>query len=245
MRVHFVGCGDAFGSGGRFNTCFHVSGSSANFLIDCGATSLVALKRASVDRNAIDLILVTHFHADHFGGVPFFILDAQFFAKRRRPLTIAGPAGLKESYVRAMETAFPGSSKAKQKFELSLVELAPEEVWRRQGIEVTPALVRHGQSEGPFHAYRIAAEGRIIAYTGDTEWTDRLIEIGRDADLFIAEAYFYEKEVPLHLSYKTLVSTLPTIRPKRLVLTHMNENMLAHASEVAHEKAADGLVIEL
>jgi ribonuclease BN (tRNA processing enzyme) len=245
MRIHFVGCGDAFGSGGRFNTCFHVSGGSTNFLIDCGATSLVALKRANVDRNAIDLILVTHFHADHFGGVPFFILDAQFFAKRGRLLTIAGPAGLKEYYVRAMETAFPGSSKVKQKFELLLVELTPEEIWRWQGIEVTPALVRHGQLEGPFHAYRIAAEGRIIAYTGDTEWTDSLIEIGRDADLFIAEAYFYEKEVPLHLSYMTLASRLPSIRPKRLVLTHMNDDMLAHASKVGHEKAADGFVIEL
>jgi ribonuclease BN (tRNA processing enzyme) len=144
-----------------------------------------------------------------------------------------------------METAFPGSSQAKQIFELSLVELAPEEIWRGQGIEVTPALVRHGRPEGPFHAYRIAVEGRIIAYTGDTEWSDGLIEIGHDADLFIAEAYFYEKEVPLHLSYKTLASRLPSIRPKRLVLTHMNEDMLAHASEVAHEKAADGLVIEL
>ena len=245
MQVHFIGCGDAFGSGGRFNTCFHVSGETTNFLIDCGATSLVALKRAKVDRNAIDLILVTHFHADHFGGVPFFILDAQFFAKRTRPLTIAGPAGLEAGYIRAMETAFPGSSTATRKFELSLIELRPRKTWRGQGIEVTPALVRHGRPEGPFHAYRVAAEGRIIAYTGDTEWTDSLIEIGRDADLFIAEAYFYEKEVPLHLSYKTLASRLPSIRPKRLVLTHMNDDMLAHAADVAHEKAADGLAIEL
>jgi ribonuclease BN (tRNA processing enzyme) len=245
MRVHFVGCGDAFGSGGRFNTCFHVSGARTNFLIDCGATSLVALKRANVDRNEIDLILVTHFHADHFGGVPFFILDAQFFAKRGRPLTIAGPAGLKEFYIRAMETAFPGSSKVQQKFELSLTELPPGKIWRGQEVEVMPARVCHGQPEGPFHAYRIAAEGKVIAYTGDTEWTDSLIEIGRDADLFIAEAYFYEKEVPLHLSYKTLASRLPLIRPKRLVLTHMNDDMLAHASKVGHEKAADGLVIEL
>jgi ribonuclease BN (tRNA processing enzyme) len=245
MRLQFIGCGDAFGSGGRFNTCFHVSGARTNFLIDCGATSLVALKRANVDRNEIDLILVTHFHADHFGGVPFFILDAQFFAKQGRPLTIAGPVGLKEFYVHAMETAFPGSSKAKQKFELSLIELPPGKIWRGHGVEVTPARVRHGQPEGPFHAYRIAAEGRVIAYTGDTEWTDSLIEIGRDADLFIAEAYFYEKDVPLHLSYKTLASKLSSIRPKRVVLTHMNDDMLAHASEVAREKAADGLVIEL
>jgi ribonuclease BN (tRNA processing enzyme) len=71
MQLRFVGCGDALGSGGRFNTCFHVTGDSVNFLIDCGASSLPALKRLGIAREAIDLILITHFHGDHFGGLPF------------------------------------------------------------------------------------------------------------------------------------------------------------------------------
>ena len=85
MQLQFVGSGDAFGSGGRFNTCFHVVGAETNFLIDCGASSLIAMNRLGIDRNGIDLILLTHFHADHSGGVPFFILDAQFPARRTRP----------------------------------------------------------------------------------------------------------------------------------------------------------------
>ena len=72
MHLQFVGSGDAFGSGGRFNTCFHVVGAETNFLIDCGASSLIAMNRFGIDRNAIDFILLTHFHADHCGGVPFF-----------------------------------------------------------------------------------------------------------------------------------------------------------------------------
>ena len=91
MHVQFVGSGDAFGSGGRFNTCFHVAGREFSFLIDCGASSLVAMKRFGIDCNSIDLIVLTHYHADHCGGVPFFILDARFLARRTRPLTIAGP----------------------------------------------------------------------------------------------------------------------------------------------------------
>ncbi len=70
MQVRFVGCGDAFGSGGRQNTCFHVTGASSNFLIDCGASSLPALKRCGIVRNDIELILITHFHGDHFAGLP-------------------------------------------------------------------------------------------------------------------------------------------------------------------------------
>ena len=70
MQLQFVGCGDAFGSGGRSNTCFHVTGASVNFLIDCGASSLPALKRQGIARDDIDLVLITHFHGDHFAGLP-------------------------------------------------------------------------------------------------------------------------------------------------------------------------------
>jgi ribonuclease BN (tRNA processing enzyme) len=121
MRLQFIGSGDAFGSGGRFNTCFHVHGVSGNFLIDCGASSLIAMKRLPIDRNAINLILLTHFHPDHFGGVPFFILDAQLIAKRTRPLMIAGPPGLPHWCDRLFAATFPGDRKLP--FELSLREV--------------------------------------------------------------------------------------------------------------------------
>lgn len=245
MRVTIIGCGDAFGSGGRLNTCFHVAGDRTNFLIDCGATSLPALKGRGVACNEIAFILVTHFHADHFGGIPFFVLDAQFFSKRTSRLVIAGPAGLKDWFGRAMETAFPGSAAAKRKFEVTLLELEPGLTAELESVRVTPRLVRHGQPEGPFFSYRIECDGRVIAYTGDTEWTDGLVEIGRGADLFIAEAYFFDKKVALHLDYMTLARNLPRIGAKRVLLTHMNDDMLAHAEQVPEEKAHDGLVMTL
>ncbi|MBI2311927.1 MAG: MBL fold metallo-hydrolase [Betaproteobacteria bacterium] len=245
MHLQFIGSGDAFGSGGRFNTCFHVKGERANFLIDCGASSLIALKRWQVDLNAIRHILITHFHADHFGGIPFFMLDAQFFSKRTEPLTIAGPAGLGKWYERFMETSFPGSSGTKQRFELSLVELTPRETACVGELKVTPFQAIHGNPGGPFFAYRIEAEGRTLAYTGDTEWTDELIEAGRGADLFIAEAYFYDKKVKLHLDLASLAARLPAIQPRRLVLTHMSDDMLSRLPGIPYETAEDGKVVEI
>src|SRR5687767_4551445 len=121
MRLQFIGSGDAFGSGGRFNTCFHLTGTRTSALIDCGASSLPAMKRLGIDRNAVDVILLTHFHADHFGGVPFFVLDAQLVARRTRPLLIAGPPGLPGWFERAMAVAFPGERKLP--FELALREV--------------------------------------------------------------------------------------------------------------------------
>ena len=243
MQIRFVGCGDAFGSGGRFNTCFHLTGTETNLLVDCGASSLIALKRQAIARNDIRAIVITHFHADHFGGVPFFMLDAQFFSKRREPLTIAGPEGLRDWYTRALETAFVGSSSAARKFDLSLVELPEGRTAAIAGTEITPFRVHHGNPGGPFFGYRIAAEGRVFAYTGDTEWTETLVPLGRDADLLVAEAYFRDKRVPLHLDLASLERRLDDIRPKRLVLTHMSDAMLADAADLPYEAAEDGLVL--
>src|SRR5664279_1021385 len=244
MQLQFVGCGDALGSGGRSNTCFHVTGEGCNFLIDCGASSLPALKRLQIARDDIDLILITHFHGDHFGGLPFLLLDAQF-TRRTRPLVIAGPEGIETRLTQLMEALFENSSRTKQRFELSVVAVRPEETRRFGAVTVTPYPVVHGQSGGPFLAYRIEAEGRVIAYSADTEWTDALIPAARDADLFIAEAYYYDRTVKNHLSLKTLEAHLPEIKPKRLVLTHMSDDMLGRLDTLGYTAASDGMVVEL
>ena len=205
---------------------------------------MVGLARLGIARDAIDTILVSHFHGDHFGGVPFFMLKS-LFGKRTRPLTIAGPPGIETWYVRAMETAFEHSSRIKPAFDLRIVSLAERVATGIGSLQVTPFPVVHGNSGGPFYGYRIALEGRIIAYSGDTEWTDTLIEIGRDADLFVIESYAYDKPYRNHLDLKTIERNLARINPKRLVLTHMSEDMLAHRHEVAHVTADDGMVINL
>lgn len=245
LSLQFIGCGDAFGSGGRFNTCFHLTGETTNLLIDCGASSLVAMKRLAIDRNAIRAIVVTHFHADHFGGIPFFILDAQFFSKRRTPLTIVGPPGLPAWYERVMETAFPGSSQAAQKFELELVEIAAGMAVALGDVTVHAFQAVHGPPDGPYHAVRIEAEDRVVAYTGDTEWTPALIPAARHADLLIAEAYFRDKTILTHLSLNAIEANLDALAPKRLVLTHMSDDMLGHPDRARYECAEDGMTITI
>ncbi len=244
MQLRFVGCGDALGSGGRFNTCFHITGNSVNFLIDCGASSLPALKRLGIARDDIDLVLITHFHGDHFGGLPFLLLDAQF-TRRTRPLVIAGAEGIETKLANLMEALFEHSSKTKQRFDLSVVALEPEQSRTFGAVKVTPYPVVHGESGGPFLAYRIEAEGRVIAYSADTEWTDTLIPAAHGADLFIAEAYYYDKIVKNHLSLKTLEAHLPAINAKRLVLTHMSDDMLGRLGELPYLAAHDGMAVEL
>ena len=244
MQLRFVGCGDALGSGGRSNTCFHVTGAHVNFLIDCGASSLPALKRFGIARDGIDLILITHFHGDHFGGLPFLLLDAQF-TRRSQPLVIAGPEGIEAKLANLMEALFEHSSRTKQRFDLSVVALAPGQTRKFGVVSVTPYPVVHGESGGPFLAYRVEAEGRTITYSADTEWTETLIPAARGADLFIAEAYYYDKVVKNHLSLTTLEAHLPKIGARRLTLTHMSEDMLGRLGSLSYATAEDGMVVEL
>ena len=245
MRFTFIGCGDAFGSGGRLQTCFHVAGEQANFLIDCGASSLIGLKAHRIPLNAIQSIFITHFHADHFGGIPFFMLDAQLLSKRSEPLTIAGPPGLSTWFERVMETTFPGSSKTVLKFSVSLVEISANERRTVAGVNVTSFRADHGDPGGPSFSYRFETEGKIVAYTGDTEWTDELISAAKDADLFVAEAYFFEKKVKMHLDLQSLAARLPLMNAKRVVLTHMSDDMLGRLKELSYETAYDGMIITL
>src|SRR5258708_24682478 len=115
MRVGFAGCGDAFGSGGRWQTCIHLSTEGQVLLVDCGATSLVALKAQGLDPNAVGAVAVTHLHGDHFGGLPFLILDGQF-SHRSEPLLVAGPPGIRDRLAEATEVLFPGPSTTHPRF---------------------------------------------------------------------------------------------------------------------------------
>src|SRR6266851_6406010 len=192
FRVRFLGSGDAFGSGGRLQACLLVEGGGREFLVDCGASALIAMRRYGVNPNDIGLIFLSHLHGDHFGGVPFVVLDGQLVSRRSEPLTIVGPPGTERRVREAMDVLFPGSADAERRFPLEIVELELEQPNHFDGVTVTPYEVRHACGDPPL-ALRIECGGRVLAYSGDTEWTDALVEVARGADLFVAEAYFFDK----------------------------------------------------
>jgi ribonuclease BN (tRNA processing enzyme) len=239
--VTFAGCGDAFGSGGRFQACIHLrpGAGQAPVLLDCGATSLTALRQAGLDPGEIGAVFVSHLHGDHFGGLPFLILDGQF-SRRATPLVIAGPPGTEQRLAVAMECLFPGSAQVRRRFEVSVVELSPGRTRQVAGVAARAWEASH-PSGAPALILRLAIGGTVIAYTGDTAWTPAVAAAARDADLLIAEAYYWDKAVPHHLRYADLAEHEITAR--RVVLTHMSADMLARQPLPGHEPARDGLVI--
>jgi ribonuclease BN (tRNA processing enzyme) len=244
VSVRFVGSGDSFGSGGRFQTCIVVDGPHSRFAIDFGASSLIALAQQGIEPNSLDAILLTHLHGDHCGGIPFLLIDAMLAAKRTRPLSIAGPRDLRRRMDQLREALFPGSQVMTPKFSLAWIEMEPGKPHPVLDLIVTPQPARHTTETNPT-ALRVEVGGRIIAYTGDTEWTDDVARVARGADLFIAECYFYDKPIKWHLNYPTVAAQRDTFGAKRVILTHMSKEMLAHADAVPEECAHDGLVVTL
>jgi len=247
MKLTIAGSGDAFASGGRLNTCFHVRTGETGFLIDCGATALVSLKRAGLSTNDIDTIYISHLHGDHFGGLPFFLIDALFIAKRTKPLTLAGPAALEARFHIACEAMFPLVTENQREFDLTFAPLAARETTKLGAVSVLPFEVKH-YSGAPSYALRFALEDKVLAYSGDSGWTDTLIEAGRDADLYIMECFQYDKPLDMHLDYITILRHLDDINAKQVLLTHMSDDMLAKREDVTHPRvtlAEDGMVLEL
>ena len=216
----------------------------AQLLIDCGASSLIAMKRFGVDPSLVDTILLTHLHGDHFGGLPFFIMDAQYVSGRRKPLVVAGPPGLGARIFEAMEVLYPGSSRTRREFALEIVELTDKVATRIEPLVVAPYSVVH-PSGAPSYALRVACDGKVIAYSGDTEWTDTLVEAAHEADLFVCDCYFFEKGGWYHLDYRTLMNHRTELGCRRLILTHMNDDMLNKLGSLAFEGAEDGKIVVL
>jgi ribonuclease BN (tRNA processing enzyme) len=104
---------------------------------------------------------------------------------------------------------------------------------------VTPYEVIH-PSGAPSYALRVACEDKIVAYSGDTGWTDTLIQTARGADLFVCECNFLEKGVPNHLDYQTLSDHRTELECRRLILTHMGDEMLRRVGSLGLEGAEDG-----
>jgi len=244
MDVQFVGSGDAFGSGGRAQTCIRLAAGGQVLLVDCGATSLAALRAQRLDPGEVAAVVVSHLHGDHFGGLPFLILDGQF-SHRSAPLLVAGPPGIRARLTEAMETLFPGSSRAHRRFPVQVTELAPDGTPARLGAaSVRGWQVEHACGAPPL-ALRVEFGGVSFAYSGDTQWTPVLAEPARGADLLAVEAYTFDRPIRYHLDYQTLRAHLGELRANRLVLTHMSAAMLGRLTDADLPAAYDGMVIDL
>jgi ribonuclease BN (tRNA processing enzyme) len=247
MKLTVVGCSDAFGSGGRLQTCFHVAAWGTEFLIDCGATALIGFSRFGLDPNRVSAIFITHLHADHFGGLIWWLIHANHVAGRTTPLTIVGPAGIQARFSTAAEALYPGSTATPRRFDLTFLEFADRTPRDVSGVRVTPFEVVH-PSGAPPYALRFEVEGKVVTFSGDTEWVDSLIPASAGADLFIAECYGFDRQARHHMDWRTIERNLPRLTCRQVMLTHMGDEMLANVAAIGDPRvliAWDGMTLNI
>ena len=243
MKLHILGCGDAFGSGGRNQSAYLVEADHRLFLLDCGPTTLLAMKRAGFDPRRLDAVFISHLHGDHFGGLPFLFIEFLYQTRHDKPLHIAGPPQTEEK-VRQLFHLMYGGSPASELPPVNFHILQPGKSAVIEGIEVLPFRVPHQTHEISL-GLKINHAGKQILFSGDSAWSELFVEHARGVDLFLCECSFYDQGTGSHVRYIELLDALPQLECKKLVLTHLGEEMLARKKELAVAMAEDGMVIEI
>ena len=244
ITLHCIGTGDAFGSGGRLNSCYYLNSPEGQILLDCGCSSLIGMQNCGVVAAEIDTVIISHLHGDHFGGIPYLLLEGKYASQRSKPLTLIGPPGLQQRVEAVSEAFYPGTLGNKYNFPVEYRLLDPKKTLQINSANIACFQVKHGRSK---HAYglRVETAGKVVSYTGDTEWTENLIPLSKGSDLLIAECFAYDQPRPSHLDYRTLLQHQERLGCRKLVLTHMGPEMLLRVGELELDTVNDGDIIEI
>ena len=243
MELTVLGCGDAFGNGGRNNTSFLLSEGNERVLLDCGASTLIRLKHEKVDLEEISTIIITHFHGDHYGGIPFFLISSMFEYPRKNPLAIVGPPGVEERIYELQEAMYSGTTEKFSSLDLSFHEYEQGNTLKIGDKVVKAWVMEHSAPSNP-HAIRLKWKEKKIAFSGDTSWSEHLVPLADDTDLFICECNFLERVSFGHLCYEEIVEKQSLFNTKQLWLTHMADEVIMSA-DVDLNRLSDGLQIRI
>ena len=192
-EVVFVGTSDAFGAGGRRQSAVFARGARGGMLFDCGATTNTGLAQLGLSRDEIDVILISHFHGDHFGGIPAFLYAALYTDARKHPIEIVGPPEI-EARVHALADAMGHHLSGREwTFPTHYREIHAGESLDAGPAKIAAFATQHQPEANP-QGYRVTLGREIVTYSGDTGWFDGLPAHVAESDLFICECTLHNAD---------------------------------------------------
>lgn len=216
MRVVILGAGTSIPAKGYSPAGIYVDVGGEHLLFDAGPGTLQRLQAIGISFQQIDRLFLTHYHVDHCLDL-ISLLFAWHIPRpmRRRPLTIYGPPGLARLH-RQLNTAFHRWLEPRG-CRLRIRELDEARI-RCPGYVVYSRWMRHSASA---LGYRLEAEGKSMAYSGDTDVCEAVIALGKDADLFILECSMPdEQKTAGHLTPMECGQIARRADCRHLALTH-------------------------
>jgi ribonuclease BN (tRNA processing enzyme) len=214
LDLLFLGSGNAFGAQGRAFSSFLLNG---RYLFDCGPTVLQQLRKTGVSHQDIDAVFISHFHADHFFGLPFLFLASRYEG-RDRDITIVGPPGIEERTQGLMSLGYPHLLD-EAPFSVRFVEVTDGHCGNVDGLDFSAARVDHVEQLTCF-AYRAEPGGRSVVYSGDSTLCHGLLRLSSGADVIVLECSC--DGVPVHLSPEGVEAVAQHAPGAQIILTHLD-----------------------
>jgi len=220
MQITVVGSGTVVPRLERRQSCVVVRVGGQTLVFDLGSGAVRGMLRSGLDPFAVDRIFFTHLHPDHTVDVVplLFAINYGALEERTRPLHVTGPEpflGFWGSVMEVWGDWMTGDY-------ATLVSELPHEC--RSPIDLAGCLLSWAPAEHRREsiAYRLDTEGGAFVYTGDTEYSESVVELARDADTLLIECAFPdEAPVPGHLTPSGAARVASEAGVGRVVLTHI------------------------
>ncbi|MCB1326592.1 MAG: MBL fold metallo-hydrolase [Spirochaetales bacterium] len=220
-QVTIIGSGNAFNTDGRAHAAYLLEHSGGEILLmDCGATTLYRLQAERFDANRLSGLLLTHFHGDHFGGLPFLLLQLDLVCRRQDAFVILGPPGVEAACRQLIDLCYPAFG---FHFALEFIEVLSETSFRGFDIQAFPI---HHRPESA--GYRVSGPaGRTIAFSGDSAWDEALFDLVRGVDLALVELTMEKQSEPPvdHVAWDQVEREGHRLEAKRIVFTHIYDDL--------------------
>jgi ribonuclease BN (tRNA processing enzyme) len=242
VKITIVGSSPAWPNPGSAQSGYLVEG-PGRLLLDCGPGVLPAL-RIPGGWPDLDAIAITHFHLDHWGDLVPWVWGVLHHRGRGidpgHPDLWVPPGGRARLEHFGEDLGFPDM------FErvFTVKEYEPGQPFIAAGHEVTAVRLPHYRIAS--YGFRVTDGNAVLAYSGDSAPDNRLVELARDADLFICEATLITGEsdgVPPrgHLALDEARAAYEASGANQLLITHRPVELPAEGYDLAH----DGLVVEI
>jgi ribonuclease BN (tRNA processing enzyme) len=242
VRLSVVGCSPAWPNPGGAQSGYLVEHDGSRLLLDCGPGVLAKLRERDGRWPAVDAIVVTHWHLDHWGDLVPWVWGAMAGPGRdcAKVELWVPPGGLDKLRDLGAQLGWEDM----WNFAFELREYGEEEPFVAAGLDVVPVRVPHYTLQT--YGLRVANGATALAYSGDSGPSDRLADLARGVDLFLCEATLERGDLDGqprgHLAADEAVASFEASGAKRLLLTHRPDEL---SLDAGLEQAYDGLELDL
>jgi ribonuclease BN (tRNA processing enzyme) len=217
MEISFLGSSNAFASEGRYWSSFIVNG---KYQFDCPPTLLPQLKQMGVPLDEIEVIFISHFHGDHFVGLPFLLLEYMYMTPRTRDLFIVGPPGCEQWLEDFSARVYPNITR-ESSYRRVYVDACPGNAQSVAGLTFEAFPMNHVKDELQAMGYKVSIDGKVVSYTGDTMFCEEAVQLGKGEDVYVVDCTYPEGSGPQHMGLDDIKVIRERIGPEpTMVLTH-------------------------